>query len=83
MLLELLIGALGLSSDADEDAAMDEAVGDRGRRSSTRKQIAPLLERQIRGHDGRSALVPAVEHLVEEVRTASVEAEVAQLVKSC
>jgi hypothetical protein len=58
---------------------VDEAVGDGGRCGGVMKELAPLLEWQIRGHDGRSALVPAVEDLVEEVGAAGVEAELAEL----
>ena len=81
--LDLLIGALGLADDFDEQAAVDESVGDGGSRSGVVEELAPILERQICGHYRGRPLIPAIEHLVEEVGAAGVEAQVAELVDLC
>src|SRR5262249_2056790 len=66
----LLIGAAGLAGDADEEALVDEAVGDgRGGRGVV-EELAPLLEGEVGGDDGGGALIAAVEDLVEQIRAA-------------
>jgi len=79
-LLDLLVGASGLSGDADEQSLVDEPVGDGRSGGGVVEELAPLLEGQIGGDDGGSALVASVEDLVEQVCTASIEAEVSELV---
>src|SRR5262245_6992605 len=59
---------------------MHEAVGDGARRRRVVKELAPILEGQIGGDDGRHALVPLVEDLIEEIGAARVEAQVTELV---
>ena len=67
-LRDLLIGAAGLAGDADEEALVDEAIGDGGGGRSVRS-----LKRRL-------VVTAAVEDLVKEIRAASVEAQVAQFV---
>lgn len=57
-----------------------EAVGDGGCSGRVVEQLAPVLEGQVGGDDGRCALIALVEDLVEQVGTTSVEAEVSELV---
>jgi hypothetical protein len=46
-LLDFLVGALRFASDADEDAVVNETVGDRGCSGGAGKQLAPVLEQQV------------------------------------
>lgn len=59
---------------------MDEAVGDGAGGSGVVEELAPILEGEIGGDDGRGTLVALVEDLVEQVGPASVEGEVAELI---
>ena len=80
VLLDLLVGAAGLPGDADEQALVDEPVGDGGGGGGVVEELAPVLEGEIGGDDGGGALIAAIEDLVEEVGAAGIEGEVAQLV---
>lgn len=78
--LELLVGAARLAGDPDQQALMDEAVGNGGGSGAVVKQLPPVLQGQVGGDDGGGPLVALVEDLVQEVRATGVEAEVLQLV---
>src|SRR5688572_19791840 len=81
VLLDLLVGPPGLALDVDEEAAVDEAVGDGGGGGGVVEELSPVLEGQVGGDDGGGALVAAIEDLVEQVGAAGVEAQVAQFVE--
>jgi hypothetical protein len=59
-LLDLLVGAAGFAGDADEDALVDEAVGDGGGGGGVLEELASVLEGEVGGDDGGGALVATV-----------------------
>src|SRR5215212_10052555 len=75
-----LVGPTGLAVDADEQAPVDEPVSDGGSGCGIGEELAPVLEGQVGGDDGRTALIPSIEHLVEQIGAARVEGKVAKLV---
>lgn len=79
-LLEVLVAPLGLAGDADEDASVDESVGDGACGGGVVEELAPVLEGEVGGDDGRRSLVAPIDDLVEQVCAARVEGEVAELV---
>ena len=59
---------------------MHESVGDGRCGGGVVEELAPLLEGKVCGDDCRGALVALVEDMVEQVRSARVEAEASELV---
>ncbi len=59
---------------------MDQAIRSFGGGSRVVEQLAPLLERHIRGDDRRPALIPTVDDLIEKISPADVEAQVTEFV---
>ncbi len=80
VVVEVLLGAAGFALDADEEALVDEAIGDGASSSLVVEELAPVFEGEVGGDDGGGALVALVEDLVEQVGAARVEGEVAELV---
>ena len=59
---------------------MDESVGDGGGGGAVVEELPPILECEVGGDDGRGALVAPVEDLIEQIRAAGIEGQIAQLV---
>jgi hypothetical protein len=59
---------------------VDEPVRDGRCGSAVVKELAPFIERQVRGDDGGCALVALVEDLVEQVSAAGIEAQLAEFI---
>jgi RepB plasmid partitioning protein len=58
---------------------MHESVGDGAGGSGVVEELAPVLEGQVGGDDGRGALVALVKDLVEQVGAACIEGQVSDL----
>ena len=65
----------------DDVRLVGDPVNDRLREARVGEHLGPIAERQVRGHDQRSALVSLADHLEHQLRGAVREGQIPQLIE--
>lgn len=75
-----LLEAVGLALDLDDLGAVTEAIDEGDDAGGAGEDAAPVAEGAVGGDDRGELLVPAVDHLEEQIGRAIIVGEVADLV---